>query len=73
MAMEKVSFPMAGKVVEVHVQPGDKVEEDQPLATFESMKIEMPLNAPCAGTVKEVLVKAGDTVEADQEVGSIES
>ena len=59
MAIEKVNFPMAGKVVDVHVQPGDKVEEDQPLATFESMKIEMPLNAPCAGTVKEVLVEAG--------------
>jgi len=73
MAIEKINFPMAGKVVEVLVQVGSTVEEDQPLATFESMKIEMPLNSPAAGTVKEIKVKAGDTVEADQEFGSIES
>ena len=52
MAEEKVTFPMVGKVIEVHVAAGDAVEEDQPLATFESMKIEMPLAAPCGGTVR---------------------
>ena len=73
MAEEKVTFPMVGKVIEVHVAAGDTVEEDQPLATFESMKIEMPLAAPCGGTVKEVKVKAGDVIEADQEFGTIAS
>ena len=73
MAEEKVIFPMVGKVMEVKVKEGDTVSENDTLAIFESMKIEMPLASPCSGTVKEVLVAAGDVVEAEQAFGVIET
>ena len=72
MALEKVLFPMVGLLMSVDVKAGDKVEENQPLATFESMKMKMKLSAPCAGVVKEILVSAGQMVEAEQAFGTIE-
>lgn len=72
MAIEKIVFPMVGKVVSVDVKVGDTVQEDDTLGTFESMKIEMPLAAPCSGTVREVKVAVGDVVEADDVFGTIE-
>jgi biotin carboxyl carrier protein len=62
---EELLAPMVGKISEVHVKVGDKVEEDDTIITFEAMKMETPLGAPVAGTVKEIRVKQGDQVEAD--------
>src|SRR4029450_11950363 len=49
-------------IIEVHVQPGAKVEVDDPLLTLESDKATMDIPAPQAGTVAELLVKFGDRV-----------
>src|SRR3954471_1392686 len=49
-------------VIEVHVQPGAKVEVDDPLVTLESDKATMDVPASQAGTVEEVLIKPGDRV-----------
>ncbi|CCD40184.1 Dihydrolipoamide dehydrogenase of pyruvate dehydrogenase complex [Candidatus Paraburkholderia kirkii UZHbot1] len=49
-------------VIEVHVKPGDMVEKEQSLITFESDKAMMDVPAPAAGTVKELKIKVGDTV-----------
>ena len=64
MATE-VTVPMVGKIINVLVKVGDKVQEDDPVATLEAMKMEMPIVAPAAGTVKEILVAPGKEVEAD--------
>ncbi|MCL5737013.1 MAG: acetyl-CoA carboxylase biotin carboxyl carrier protein subunit [Actinobacteria bacterium] len=69
---ESVIVPMVGKVVEVHVKPGDHVSEDDPIITMEAMKTEMPLVAPTSGTIKEVRVSPGQMVEADDVVAIIE-
>jgi len=66
MARENVLLPMVGKILSVTVKPGDTVEADQQVGTFESMKMEMPVFSPVAGTVVEVNVKDGDVAEADQ-------
>jgi acetyl-CoA carboxylase biotin carboxyl carrier protein len=60
-----VTVPMVGKIVNVMVQTGDKVRENDLVATLEAMKMEMPVVAPVSGTVQEVNVKAGDEVTAD--------
>jgi acetyl-CoA carboxylase biotin carboxyl carrier protein len=60
-----VTVPMVGKIVAVNVKAGDKVKENDQVATLEAMKMEMPVVAPASGTVKEVNVKAGDEVTAD--------
>jgi acetyl-CoA carboxylase biotin carboxyl carrier protein len=71
MATE-VTVPMVGKIVNVLVAVGDKVNEDDQIATLEAMKMEMPIVAPAAGVVKEIKVAAGQEVEADAVLAVIE-
>jgi len=56
---------MVGKVVEVLVEAGAAVAEEDELLVIESMKMEIPVAAPTAGTVTEIHVSAGDTVQED--------
>lgn len=60
-----VTVPMVGKIVNVLVQAGDKVTENDQVATLEAMKMEMPVVAPTSGVVKKINVKAGDEVTSD--------
>jgi biotin carboxyl carrier protein len=61
-----VKAPMPGKILEVMVKVGDKVNEDDELLILEAMKMENPIYAPAGGTVKEIKVKANDSVDTDQ-------
>jgi acetyl/propionyl-CoA carboxylase alpha subunit len=56
--------PMPGKVLRVLVEPGQAVEESDPLLILEAMKMEHTVRAPSAGVVGAVHVSAGDQVEA---------
>ena len=49
-------------IIEVHVNEGDRVNEDDPLITLESDKATMDVPAPMAGTVRALAVKVGDRV-----------
>jgi acetyl-CoA carboxylase biotin carboxyl carrier protein len=60
-----VTVPMVGKIVNVLVTVGDHVKENDPVATLEAMKMEMPVVAPQAGVVKAVNIKPGDEVTSD--------
>ncbi|HOE18331.1 MAG TPA: acetyl-CoA carboxylase biotin carboxyl carrier protein subunit [Syntrophorhabdaceae bacterium] len=71
MATE-VTVPMVGKIVGVSVKVGDKVEEDDQIATLEAMKMEMPIVSPAAGVIKEIKVAVGQEVEADAVLAIIE-
>jgi acetyl-CoA carboxylase biotin carboxyl carrier protein len=71
MATE-VTVPMVGKIVNVLVKVGDKVSEDDQIATLEAMKMEMPIVAPVGGVIKEVSVAAGQEVDADTVLAIIE-
>jgi 2-oxoglutarate dehydrogenase E2 component (dihydrolipoamide succinyltransferase) len=42
--------------------PGDSVAADEPIASLETDKVAVEVNAPVAGTLAEQLVKEGDTV-----------
>ena len=67
-----VTVPMVGKIVSISVKPGERVEENDQVATMEAMKMEMPIVAPCSGIVKEVLVKEGQEVDTDTVICVIE-
>jgi acetyl-CoA carboxylase biotin carboxyl carrier protein len=67
-----VVVPMVGKIVSVSVKVGDKVQENDPVAVLEAMKMEMPMVAPVTGTVKEVCVGPGQEVEAEAVIAVIE-
>ncbi|MBU2252809.1 MAG: acetyl-CoA carboxylase biotin carboxyl carrier protein subunit [Proteobacteria bacterium] len=58
--------PMPGKILEVMVNVGDKVNEDDEVIMLEAMKMENPIYAPASGTVKEIKVKANDSVDTEQ-------
>lgn len=53
-------------------QVGDYVEQDEEIATIETDKIDVAVNAPEAGVLKELLANEEDTVVVDQEIARIE-
>ena len=59
-----VLSPMPGVVADLRVAVGDAVTAGQVVATIESMKLLIPLEAGVAGTVSEVSCVAGDSVTA---------
>lgn len=60
-------------VIEVLIQPGDKVEKDQSLITLESDKATMEVPAPFAGVIKELKLKVGDEVSEGALIALIET
>ena len=67
-----VTVPMVGKIVNILVTVGDQIKENDPVATLEAMKMEMPVVAPGAGVVKAINVKPGDEVTSDTILMTIE-
>jgi biotin carboxyl carrier protein len=49
-----VSAPLAGSVVALPVEPGDRIEAGQVVAILESMKMQMRLTSPEPGVVESV-------------------
>jgi biotin carboxyl carrier protein len=63
---------MVGKIVDIKVKVGDRVQEDDEIAILEAMKMEMPIVAPISGVIKEIRVSVGQTCEADAVLAIIE-
>ncbi|KAH7138353.1 dihydrolipoyllysine-residue succinyltransferase [Dendryphion nanum] len=53
-------------------QVGDFVEQDEEIATIETDKIDVSVNAPEAGTIKEFLANEEDTVTVGQDLVKLE-
>ena len=60
-----VRAPIPGLIVQVLVQDGDEIIEDQPLMILEAMKMENEIRAMRSGIVRKVEVSAGQSVEQD--------
>jgi acetyl-CoA carboxylase biotin carboxyl carrier protein len=63
--VSEIVAPMGGKVLEVKVNVGDKVNDGDEVVILEAMKMELPVVAEASGTVKEIKCKKGDAVEAE--------
>ena len=59
----EVTAQMAGLIVDLQVEVGDRVEKGDVLMVQEAMKMQMPLPAPCSGRVAELTVEVGSEVE----------
>jgi acetyl-CoA carboxylase biotin carboxyl carrier protein len=61
--VEELRAPMVGRIIEVLVETGARVEEEDEVLVIESMKMQIPIAAPCGGTVTAIHVNVGDTVQ----------
>lgn len=61
-----IKAPMPGLILEINVQVGQKVKENDPLLVLEAMKMENSVLSPRQGTIKSVAVKKGDAVNKNQ-------
>lgn len=52
---------------------GDFIEADEELATIETDKIDVSVNAPQAGIIQQLFVVEGDVVNVDQEIAEIQA
>lgn len=69
--MANLECPLAGKVLEINIEVGQVVTEDDELMIVEAMKMENPVFGD-GGTVKEIKVKVGDRVEEGDILAVIE-
>lgn len=72
MPQEKIISEVTGKVWKILVQPGSKVEVDDPVMIVESMKMEIPILATLAGVVTAIMRNEGDAVEDGQVVAIVQ-
>jgi urea carboxylase len=68
---EYVAAGITASVWKVLVQPGERVEKNQPLVVLESMKMEIFLDSPHAGEVLACFCAEGQMVQADQNLVAI--
>ena len=69
---EQILAPMPGKIVEVVVEEGTKINAGDPLVTLEAMKMQNEIISHIAGTVRKILVKAEDLVMKDDVLIEVE-
>ena len=67
-----VLSPMPGLLVEVSVQPGQKVQAGERVAVIEAMKMENVLFATQDGVVKKVVAAKGESLTVDQMIVEFE-
>jgi propionyl-CoA carboxylase alpha chain len=67
-----VLSPMPGLLVDVTVQPGQKVQAGERVAVIEAMKMENVLFAAADGVVAKVLANKGESLAVDQAIVEFE-
>lgn len=59
----RLAAPMPGKITQIFVKAGDKVEKSTPLAILEAMKMEHTIRSPASGIIAEITCKLGQFVQ----------
>jgi 2-oxoisovalerate dehydrogenase E2 component (dihydrolipoyl transacylase) len=74
----RVTMPQLGESVHEGtiskwlVQPGDKVEEFEPMVEVDTDKVNAEVPSPVTGVLREILAPEGQTVEAGTEIAVVE-
>lgn len=61
----QVKAPMVGKLVSIDVNLGDKVKQNDAVATIEAMKMFVKIYSPGEGEVKEINASPGEVISPD--------
>jgi len=61
--VNSIKAPMPGLILEINVEEGQEVKEDDTLLILEAMKMENVITSPREGVIKSIQVKQADTVE----------
>ena len=72
-ASGQLRTPMMGMILKTHVEVGERVRAGDVVATMESMKMEMRINADHDGVVRSLSVQPGQMVERGLVVAVVES
>jgi len=70
--IEEIIAPMPGKILEVLVEEGQIIKENDPLLVLEAMKMANEIKSHISGKVKKIHVKAEDIVMKDDLLIEIE-
>lgn len=65
---DPITAPMPGKILDIKVNVGDVVTENQVLAVLEAMKLENEIVAPRAGTITAVVATKGAPIDVGQTI-----
>lgn len=64
--LKAIKAPMPGLVIEINVEEGQKVDENEKILVLEAMKMENVLKISHEAVIKKVLIKKGQAVEKGQ-------
>ncbi|WP_299391635.1 acetyl-CoA carboxylase biotin carboxyl carrier protein subunit [uncultured Gelidibacter sp.] len=64
--VDKITAPMPGLILEINVNIGDEVKENDPLLILEAMKMENVITSPREGIIKSIAIKKGEAVDKNQ-------
>ncbi len=70
---DAIKAPMPGLILEIQVEVGQTVKENDPLLILEAMKMENSMVSPRDGVIKSLAIKRGDAVEKNQLLIEFES
>ena len=70
--LKNIKAPMPGLILDVLVQPGQAIQEGDPLLILEAMKMENVLKAEGEGIIKSIEVNKSDAVEKGQTIIEME-
>ncbi|MFC5044898.1 biotin/lipoyl-containing protein [Aquimarina hainanensis] len=61
--INQIKAPMPGLIIDVHVNEGQEVKEEEYLLVLEAMKMENIITSPRDGIIKSVSITSGETVD----------
>lgn len=61
-----IKAPMPGLILEVSVQVGQEVQENDALLILEAMKMENTITSPRSGIIKKIAIEKGNAVDKGQ-------
>ena len=64
--VNSIKAPMPGLILDINVEIGQEIKEDDTILILEAMKMENIITAPRDGVIKSISAEKGDAVEKNQ-------